>query len=160
MPRNVPRRRAGVYVAIVSARFPHLDPAACSACRKCEVACVETHYGLSGLEPDDAVVLERRRLKIVVSEVPALNVCNHCAASPCVTVCPHFALIRFRDGRVDLLEDRCTGCGKCIAACPFDAIRRVTDLDIAVKCDGCRDIAGGPACAPACPTGALTIVSG
>lgn len=143
----------------MSVLVPHLNPDACSACRKCEVACVESHYGLHDLVPDDPVVLERRRLKIVVSELPALNVCVHCSDSPCVSVCPHFALLRFRDGRVDLVEDRCTGCGKCISACTFDAIRRVTDLDIAVKCDGCRDITGGPACAPACPTGALTIVS-
>jgi Fe-S-cluster-containing hydrogenase component 2 len=72
-----------------------------------------------------------------------------------VPVCPHHALIRYSDGRVELIEPRCTGCGKCIAACPFDAIRRVTALDIAVKCDGCAAIGGSPACVPACPTGAL-----
>lgn len=124
------------------------------------MACVESRYGLSGLAPGDAIVLERRRLaiRVVAGLAPSLDVCTHCAEAPCVPVCPHLALLRFPDGRVELLEDRCTGCGKCISACPFRAIRRVTALDIAVKCDGCRTLAGGPACALACPSGALTMI--
>ncbi len=121
---------------------------------------MEARYDEQGLHPDDPVVLERRRLAIrVIAEVPSLDVCVNCVDSPCVAVCPHFALLRFPDGRIDLLEDRCTGCGACISACPYKAIRRVTDLDIAVKCDGCRGIGGGPACVPACPTGALSMTS-
>lgn len=140
------------------ARFPVLDPAACVPCGLCEVACVEARYGWDDLVPDDPRVLERRRLRIrVVAGLPALDVCFHCAESPCVPVCPHDALLRFRDGRVELIEDRCTGCGKCIAACPYGAIRRVVDLDIAVKCDGCAPLGGEPACVPACPSKALSL---
>ena len=142
------------------ARYPVLDAAACSTCHLCEVACVETRYGLEGLLPDDTIVLERRRLAVrsyAELELPSLDVCIHCSDSPCASSCPHDALLRYPDGRIELLEDRCTGCGKCIAACPYRAIRRVNDLDTAVKCDGCRGIDGGPACALACPTGALTM---
>ncbi len=139
----------------MSALVPVLNAAACTPCGACERACVEARYG----PVDDVTVLERRRLAIrVVAGIPSLDVCVHCHDAPCVGVCPHHALIRFRDGRVDLIEDRCTGCGKCISACPFDAIRRVTALDIAVKCDACAPLAGGPACAPACPTDALSLV--
>lgn len=56
---------------------------------------------------------------------------------------------------MDLIESRCTGCGKCIGVCPFHAIHRVTALDIAVKCDGCDGVDGVPACVPACPSAAL-----
>ncbi len=140
--------------------FPALDASLCTRCGACEVACVETRYGLTGLAPDDTIVLERRRLAVrVVADVPALNVCIHCPDSPCIAVCPHDALLRFPDGRVQLLEDRCTGCGHCISACTYRAIRRVNEIDIAVKCDGCRTQEGGPACAPACPTGALTMTT-
>lgn len=142
----------------MAARYPVLDPSRCTPCGACEVACVEHRYGLAGLHPDDALVLERRRLAIrVVAELPSMDVCVHCPDSPCVSVCPHDALLRYPDGRVELLEPRCTGCGKCIAACPYRAIRRVTDLDIAVKCDACRGLDGGPACVPACPTDALSM---
>jgi phenylglyoxylate dehydrogenase beta subunit len=151
---------------LVDPLHPTLEPDLCTACGACEVACVEARYGLSGLQPDDVVVLERRRLAIrptgtsgdgVRPALPSLDVCTHCPDSPCVTVCPHHALLRFPSGRVELLEERCTGCGKCVSACPYRAIRRVNDLDLAVKCDGCRPLGHAPACAPACPTGALRI---
>jgi electron transport protein HydN len=141
-------------------RYPMLDPAACVPCGACELACVEAHEGVRGVwRAEDREVLERRRLAFrVVAGLPRLDVCTHCPDSPCVTVCPHFALLRFPGGRVELLENRCTGCGKCVSACPNEGIRRVNDLDLAHKCDGCEGIAGGPACAPACPTSALRIV--
>ena len=137
--------------------YPSLDPTRCEPCGQCETACVEARYGAG--PHDTAFVLERRRLAIhVVAGLPALDVCVHCDDSPCVTVCPHHALVRYPNGRVELVEPRCTGCGKCISACPYDAIRRVTALDIAVKCDACEGISGGPACIPACPTTALSLV--
>ncbi len=142
-------------------RFPVLDPEACAPCGACEVACVSARTGRTDLQPDDTLVLEQRRLAIrVVADVPTLAVCVHCAEAPCVPVCPHHALLRYPDGRVELREDRCTGCGTCVSACPYGAIRRVNALDLAVKCDGCEGAGVAPACAPACPTDALSIVDG
>ena len=104
------------------------------------------------------MVLERRRLAIRVTDGrPRLDVCTHCAPAPCVPTCPHLALLRFPDGRVDLREDRCTGCGRCISACPEDGIRRVYALDLAVKCDGCVPLGIAPACVQACPYDALSV---
>src|SRR5438046_1266369 len=55
-------------------------------------------------------------------------------------------------------QDRCIGCGYCIAGCPFD-IPRISKRDHkAYKCTLCSDrVAVGlePACIKACPTGAL-----
>ena len=146
-------------------RHPVLDPGACVPCGLCEVACVEARTGRTGLVPDDVLVLEQRRLAIRVEAeaLARLDVCVHCAESPCVGVCPHHALIRFPlaggGARIELLESRCTGCGTCVSACPYGAIRRVNVLDVAIKCDGCEGTASGvPACAPACPHGALSLV--
>lgn len=128
-------------------------------CGACEVACVEARTGRTGLLPDAPIVLEQRRLRIRPAKAgPSLDVCIHCTERPCVRSCPHRALVARPNGRVDLIESRCTGCGHCIAACTFGAIRRATSLDIAVKCDGCAPLGRAPACIDACPSGALSLV--
>lgn len=120
---------------------------------------MEARTGRSGLVPDAPIVLEQRRLRIRVhTGLPSLDVCVHCEDHPCIPVCPHRALLAFPNGRVDLIEPRCTGCGHCIAACGYGAIRRATSLDIAVKCDGCAPLDRAPACIDACPSGALSLV--
>ena len=53
--------------------------------------------------------------------------------------------------------DRCTWCGECLAACPFDAIEKVAvdGKEIArVTASQCK---GGGACVPVCPYGAIDI---
>ncbi len=49
--------------------------------------------------------------------VPKL--CNHCADSPCVQVCPVGATFVSPDGVVLVDEKYCLGCRYCIQACPY-----------------------------------------
>ena len=49
--------------------------------------------------------------------VPKL--CNHCAHSPCVQVCPVGATFESPDGVVLIDKSYCIGCRYCVQACPY-----------------------------------------
>ena len=49
--------------------------------------------------------------------VPKL--CNHCAHSPCVQVCPVGATFESPDGVVLVDKTYCLGCRYCVQACPY-----------------------------------------
>lgn len=49
------------------------------------------------------------------------NICKGCVAHPCMQVCPRGA-ISMVDGRSHIDQEKCIKCGKCKAACPYDAI--------------------------------------
>jgi len=87
--------------------------------------------------------------------VPKL--CNHCAHSPCVQVCPVGATFESPDGVVLVDEKYCLGCRYCVQACPYGCryihpVKKTVD-----KCTLCyHRITKGltTACCEACPTGA------
>lgn len=87
--------------------------------------------------------------------VPKL--CNQCAHSPCVQVCPVGATFESPDGVVLVDREYCLGCRYCVQACPYgcrfiDPRTRTVD-----KCSLCyHRITKGltTACCEACPTGA------
>jgi Fe-S-cluster-containing dehydrogenase component len=91
--------------------------------------------------------------------VPKL--CNHCADSPCVQVCPVGATFVSPDGVVLVDKSYCLGCRYCVQACPYgcryiDPVKHVVD-----KCTLCyHRITKGltTACCEVCPTGARQLV--
>jgi len=91
--------------------------------------------------------------------VPKL--CNHCADSPCVQVCPVGATFVTRDGVVLVDKSYCIGCRYCVQACPYGC-RFIDERTMtADKCDLCyHRITRGltTACCEACPTGARQLV--
>jgi len=90
------------------------------------------------------------------------KICNHCANSPCVQVCPVGASYRTKDGVVLVDPEHCVGCGYCVQACPYGSRFIPHDDDVpfprtAHKCTLCyhRITKGLPtACIAACPVGA------
>ncbi len=107
---------------------------------------------------------------------PTLVFCNHCAAPPCVRVCPTKATWkRSSDGVVMMDWHRCIGCRYCVAACPYGSrsfnwsdprphLARLTGdyptrtKGVVEKCTFCDErLARGrlPACVEACPEKAL-----
>ncbi len=91
--------------------------------------------------------------------VPKL--CNHCADSPCVQVCPVGATFVSPDGVVLVDQNYCLGCRYCIQACPYGTRFINPETQTADKCTLCyHRITKGltTACCENCPTGARQLV--
>ena len=144
-----------------------IDQTRCVGCDACVEACADTHGGTPRF----------------VRQGPSsggfaiANACMHCEEAPCLVNCPTDAIFRKFSGEVVVSEVLCVGCGTCAAACPYDNIRLVENVEdiesievgsgrdelqystpVAMKCDLCIDERGGPACVRACPHDALNRV--
>jgi len=152
-----------------------IDETKCIRCNNCVSACAATHQGQTRLE---------RATGPSFAHVHVPVACRHCEGAPCLQDCPPGdAIVRDTDGVVKIFADKCIGCGNCSRFCPYkvifmveppkpktswsfthiiDFLRPKKEADghthghrtIAVKCDLCYDIEGGPACVRNCPTGA------
>ena len=122
----------------------------CTACLSCMAVCAERHTGTSA--PSRSRI--RIQQDVFRAEVTA-EYCRQCRNAPCASACPEEA-IRFDDGvRAWLVdEELCTGCGQCVEACPFDAMRLDPVTHSAMKCDLCL---GETYCVKVCPAGALAV---
>lgn len=128
-----------------------IDPAKCTGCRQCEMACSFTHTG--------AFNPSRSRIRVFIFEAEARFVpytCTQCAEAWCQRACPTEAITAdARLGAKVVNEKTCVGCKVCTIACPFGTINYQQATGKVAKCDLCG---GDPACAKACPTGAITYV--
>jgi Fe-S-cluster-containing dehydrogenase component len=91
--------------------------------------------------------------------VPKL--CNQCAHSPCVQVCPVGATFVSPDGVVLVDQSYCLGCRYCVQACPYGCRYMHPDTRTVDKCTLCyHRITQGltTACCENCPTGARQLV--
>ncbi|OIQ52801.1 TIGR04076 family protein [Neomoorella thermoacetica] len=120
----------------------------CSGCRACELACSLYH--------ESAFAPELARLWVEKDEPEGLDrphVCRQCGNAACVKACPEGALSRDARTRAVILDRaRCTGCGSCARACPFQALRLHPRESYPLTCDLCG---GDPRCVQRCATGAL-----
>jgi Fe-S-cluster-containing dehydrogenase component len=130
-----------------------INTADCTGCHACEIACKQEHNLPVGLN----------WLKIVTDSIkPELKYtvthCRHCSRPPCQDACSVQAITTRKDGIVLVDQESCTGCSKCIEACPLHMMQFDEKKNVAQKCDLCvnrLDRGLLPACVAACPAHCL-----
>jgi CRP-like cAMP-binding protein/thioredoxin reductase/Fe-S-cluster-containing hydrogenase component 2 len=144
-----------------------IDEHKCIRCGNCIAGC-------EGVHRDGQARLSLTGIKFYNLLAP--NSCWQCENPMCMLDCPPDAIVRDPRGEV-YIKSNCIGCGNCERNCPYDNIFMVhkepkktifswvaslfgkghadeVEQTVAVKCDLCREIKGGPACVRSCPTGA------
>ena len=153
-----------------------IDTTKCSdGCQKCVDACKqENGWEAEPHSPHDVQWIRKVNVKDPATgfmmSLPVM--CQHCANPPCVDVCPTGASMQRADGIVRVNMHICIGCRYCMMACPYKA-RSFVHEDIpeekkrfhapmgkgcVTSCDFCAhrvDAGKIPACAEACPEGAM-----
>jgi len=90
----------------------------------------------------------------------AKDQCRHCPYPPCKIMCPSpNAIIKESTGATVFYRENCVPCNReCSKTCPYEIPQFKGEINKPYKCSFCNDrvIEGKePACAKACPTGAL-----
>jgi formate dehydrogenase iron-sulfur subunit len=140
------------------------DATRCVGCRSCEAACKEwNNLPAEEERPTDTTAYTWTLIK-QYQEGTAQSFrkvqCLHCLHPGCVSVCTVGALRKTEEGPVVYDAHKCIGCRYCQYGCPYGVPKFQWDqpLGLIGKCSLCADrLAQGmiPACAAACPVGAL-----
>ena len=153
----------------------------CLACRRCEVACIAAHHGLSfkeAMKQRDVLVSRVRAVK--TDDFKTTVSCHQCSPAPCCNICPTGALQQESDGAITMRVQLCVACKMCLAVCPYgvisletigmpdvsgdaETVAQRTRREVAVRCDMCkawREVNGKKitACMEVCPARALSMV--
>jgi Fe-S-cluster-containing dehydrogenase component/DMSO reductase anchor subunit len=136
------------------------DTNKCTGCQACRLACtIENGLGLDCSWRKVFTFNERQDPAAPLFHLSLA--CNHCADPACMGACPALAYSKDPLTGVVLLDSgKCIGCKYCSWACPYDAPEWDATAGVMSKCTFCNDrLAQGlaPACATACPTGALEV---
>ena len=115
----------------------------CTGCNSCMLTCSFAH--------DDYFSLVRSRIQVKKNTERAIStpkVCIQCDEAPCIASCSEGALSRDEIlGTIRIDGEKCTGCKKCISACPYGGIFFDEENLVPLICDLCG---GNPACIDFC----------
>lgn len=125
-----------------------IEPQLCTGCMQCELACSWVQTG--SFQPARSLI----RVKVFDEEASyAPYTCVQCEEAWCLNTCPVNAISIDPDTQAKIVtKDLCIGCHLCTIACPYGTVFTLPGSDKADKCNLCG---GDPACARACPTGAI-----
>lgn len=132
-----------------------VDVSKCIGCFACHVACQNQNE-----LPDDSSYIrfedkERGQFPDVKYTIAPLQ-CMHCADAPCVPVCPTGASAKDPNTGLTLVDkEKCMGCRRCVAACPYNVRVYLGDAGIAQGCNLCLSLLKNgqePACVSTCLT--------
>jgi anaerobic dimethyl sulfoxide reductase subunit B (iron-sulfur subunit) len=138
----------------------------CNGCATCQIACKEKKQLPPGILFRSVQEFVgggyRPSGRGVSNDVYAYwlsQACNHCAEPLCAANCPAGAITKqTADGIVIIDPEKCTGCRRCMAVCPYGAPQYDPAIGKVCKCDFCTDLltrGEQPACVAACPARAL-----
>jgi Fe-S-cluster-containing hydrogenase component 2/CRP-like cAMP-binding protein len=156
-----------------------IDASRCIGCDNCEKACAETHSGIARFDRQSGTEFAGLHLPAACrhcDDAPCQEVCPAAAlrrapsgeifvdmvaclgCGDCEKACPHDAIemASVPQPKPGLLKWLLFGSGPGPGEdkSPGGVARR-TGRKLPAKCDLCRDLAAGPACVRACPTGAV-----
>jgi len=91
----------------------------CVGCDACAAACRDEH-----LVPFDTAWLSvvKTQCEVDSERVFEHRLCLHCDPPACLDACTEDALFQDEDRVVQMQGERCTGCGDCVEACPYDSL--------------------------------------
>ncbi|HZK24388.1 MAG TPA: 4Fe-4S dicluster domain-containing protein [Oscillospiraceae bacterium] len=152
-----------------------IDTSKCIGCRACQVACKQWNRlpaeetSFTGFYENPVRFTANSWTRVSfrehedestgdVSWYFAKIGCMHCTDAACEKVCPAGAISHTETGAVVTDPKKCIGCNYCVASCTFKVMSFNQKENISQKCTLCSDrqaIGLIPACAKACPTGAI-----
>jgi len=158
--------KAGTYPDSQSDIAMMIDVSKCVGCWWCYAACKNCNHLPETVRPDpeDPPELTENTWTTLFTLHKGgdewssrKHACMHCTDASCEQLCPTGA-ISHQGAAVVINQDWCIGCGYCVQACPFDVPHKDEHGGTVRKCTFCIDrVSNGekPACADACPTGAI-----
>lgn len=130
-----------------------VDHTKCVGCRICEQWCSMTHF--------QVVNPKKSRINIIRSHEDFMDypfTCQQCVDTPCLKACPDKikALSKAeKTGAIKVDQEKCIACGRCIKACPHQAIKVHPTQKHVLICELCE---GDPQCVKYCPEEALLYI--
>ncbi|MBN1541345.1 4Fe-4S binding protein [candidate division KSB1 bacterium] len=141
-----------------------IEPESCSRCGLCLPTCHDDAIHIPLVYYDilsnacvgcgDCYSACQQEGKAISWERESYSVRGRCHPSrcgqPCLSVCSDQAL-KLVNGRMVVIDDRCTRCGKCVSVCPYGVIypaKVVLNQELCLHCGSCYDVCAHGAILP------------